>query len=169
MNRTLARTALTLALAGSAATVLVGGTAAGAPQTDPTLADVRRATAKYHDVSVALADGYLPAEHCVADQPGTMGLHYVHPDRMSSVDPLRPAILLYLPGADGPRLAGVEYFQPDAGQPRPAVLGQPFDGPMPGHEPGMPQHYDLHVWLWAHNPAGMFSAFNPAVSCEVRP
>jgi hypothetical protein len=167
MNRTITRTALTLALC-STATVLVAGTAAGARQSgSTTLADVRRATAKYHDVSAALADGYLPTEHCVADAPGSMGMHYVHPGRMQSVDPLRPAILLYLPGEDGPRLAGVEYWQADTGQLRPSALGHLFDGPMAGHEPGMPQHYDLHVWLWAHNPAGTYSAFNPAVSCEV--
>ncbi len=31
----------------------------------------------------------------------------------------------------------------------------------------MPNHWDLHVWAWAHNPNGMFAQFNPspAVSC----
>jgi hypothetical protein len=29
----------------------------------------------------------------------------------------------------------------------------------------MPIHYDLHVWLYKHNPAGMFAAWNPRVSC----
>jgi hypothetical protein len=29
----------------------------------------------------------------------------------------------------------------------------------------MPEHYDLHVWLWKHNPEGMFAQFNPRVSC----
>jgi hypothetical protein len=26
-------------------------------------------------------------------------------------------------------------------------------------------HYDLHVWLWKENPAGLFSPTNPAVKC----
>jgi hypothetical protein len=26
-------------------------------------------------------------------------------------------------------------------------------------------HYDLHVWLWKDNPAGLFSPTNPAVKC----
>ncbi len=28
----------------------------------------------------------------------------------------------------------------------------------------MPRHYDLHVWAWKHNPAGLFAPFNPKVS-----
>ena len=47
----------------------------------------------------------------------------------------------------------------------PGSLGQPFDGPMPGHNPTMPIHYDLHVWLWGNNPAGLFAPFNPNLSC----
>ena len=30
---------------------------------------------------------------------------------------------------------------------------------------GMPVHYDLHVWLWKHNPSGVFAPFNPDASC----
>ena len=29
----------------------------------------------------------------------------------------------------------------------------------------MPPHYDLHVWVWQANPAGIFAPFNPNVSC----
>jgi hypothetical protein len=39
---------------------------------------------------------------------------------------------------------------------------------MEGHHPIMPaalHHWDLHVWLWKENPAGVFSATNPAVKC----
>jgi hypothetical protein len=36
---------------------------------------------------------------------------------------------------------------------------------MPGHQPGMPIHYDLHVWLWMDNPSGMFAPWNPRVRC----
>ena len=48
---------------------------------------------------------------------------------------------------------------------RPSIFGVPFDGPMPGHNPTMPIHYDLHVWFWEDNPLGEFVPFNPAVSC----
>jgi hypothetical protein len=43
---------------------------------------------------------------------------------------------------------------------------------MEGHHPLMPldlHHYDLHVWLWKKNPAGLFSATNPDVKCPPGP
>jgi hypothetical protein len=49
--------------------------------------------------------------------------------------------------------------------PAPSVFGHTFQGPMPGHAPGMPWHYDLHVWAWAPNPSGTFAQWNPAISC----
>ncbi len=160
--------------------------------TDPAvsrqLAAVRAATAKYHDPATAIADGYLPTDVCVASPDGSMGMHYVNPGRVGALDPLRPDVLLYEPTPSGPRLVGVEYLQfalvqllgsdnwtpwfdqapPPAGStfaPAPALFGQRFDGPMPGHEPGMPWHYDLHVWLWQANPDGIFSMWNPNVHC----
>ena len=36
---------------------------------------------------------------------------------------------------------------------------------MTGHSPGMPVHYDLHVWLFDSNPDGVFAPWNPSVSC----
>ena len=49
--------------------------------------------------------------------------------------------------------------------PKPSILDQAFDGPMEGHAPGMPWHYDLHVWIWKPNKSGMFTQFNPGLSC----
>lgn len=163
-------TAASVALVGTAVASTASG-AQGASGTD-SLSVVRQVTAKYHDVDAALAAGYVPAGGCVASPAGTMGVHYLNPSLMSGpVDLRRPPILLYVPGDDGPRLVGVEYFKADADQDlgtddgRPSLLGQAFDGPMEGHGGGMPRHYDLHVWAWKHNPAGMFAEFNPAVSC----
>jgi hypothetical protein len=45
------------------------------------------------------------------------------------------------------------------------MFGVPFDGPMLGHSPQMPIHHDLHVWLYRHNPAGIFAMWNPQVEC----
>jgi hypothetical protein len=45
-----------------------------------------------------------------------MGMHYVNPARMGSIDPLRPGILLYAKAGKGVRLVGVEYFKADADQ-----------------------------------------------------
>ncbi|MBO4210431.1 hypothetical protein [Micromonospora echinofusca] len=150
---------------------------AGRPVSSSTLkelAAVRAATARYHDVAAALADGYAPAPVC-AELPGVggMGYHFVNEAHQQDgiFDVTRPEILLYAPGPDGLRLAGVEYLAVDADQDlttdddRPELFGVPFDGPMPGHEPGMPVHYDLHVWVWRHNPAGMFAVWNPGLSC----
>ena len=50
--------------------------------------------------------------------------------------------------------------------PTPQLFGQTFDGPMPGHIPEMGWHWDLHAWIWAYNPDGLFAAFNPAIQCR---
>jgi hypothetical protein len=36
---------------------------------------------------------------------------------------------------------------------------------MPGHEPGMPVHYDLHAWVYLDNPLGELAVWNPNVTC----
>lgn len=84
-----------------------------------------------------------------------------------AVDPSRPEILLYAPRANGRlELVGIEYFVPAASvTTTPTLFGRTFGGPMAGHNPSMPVHYELHAWLWAANPAGLFAPFNPNVSC----
>ena len=87
-------------------------------------------------------------------------------------DPDHPGILVYVPDHDGGlTLGAAEWFHADADQDlttdgdRPSLFGIPFDGPMPGHEPGMAIHYDLHAWLFSPNPAGLVQPWNPAVHC----
>ena len=51
-------------------------------------------------------------------------------------------------------------------------FGKSLEGPMEGHPPILPSdlyHYDLHVWLWKQNPAGMFNPVNPSVNCGKYP
>jgi hypothetical protein len=155
---------------------------AGSGVTDPTvlqdLAAVRRATDKYHDVNVALADGFIRTPQCVQEEGlGGMGIHFINPARIMNptINMLEPEILLYLETDDGMKLTAVEYMfpigRPDAPIPNPAppapvLFGQSFNGPMVGHEPGQPPHYDLHVWIWQANPAGIFTQYNPNVSCD---
>lgn len=147
------------------------------------LAIVLAETAKYHDVNRAVADGYLPDPVCASSPMGAMGIHYVNPQILQQpLDPRKPSILLYEPTARGLRLVGVEWMQPvivngapwmqpesipppPPFNPAPVLFGETFDGPMPGHNPQMPWHYDLHVWLWKRNPTGLFSAWNPNVHC----
>lgn len=137
------------------------------------LASLKKDLAPYADVAVALADGFIPVSECTTSPAGGMGVHYLNPARAAApVDAHKPAILLYGPGRDGrPTLLGAEWFQADADQDlstdadRPQLWGRSFDGPMPGHDPMMPVHYDLHVWLFDANPAGVFAPWNPSVTC----
>jgi hypothetical protein len=174
MSTTLARRTAAAGLSTAAAAVMlatgVTGAAAAPSAGSSDLAAVRAATAQFHDVDDALAAGYVPVSDC-EELPGVgaMGIHYLNPQLAADavVDPLRPEVLLYLPTGKHLQLVGVEYFVAEAATPtRPAVLGHPFDGPMAGHSPGMPWHYDLHLWIWKNNPDGVASAWNPALSCD---
>lgn len=136
------------------------------------MATLRRDLAPYADYRRALADGFVPVSDCTESPAGAMGVHFLNPARaMAPVDPTKPAVLLYLPTPTGYELMGAEWFQADADQDlstdndRPSLWGRPFDGPMPGHDPAMPIHYDLHVWLFTANPAGVFAPWNPSVHC----
>ena len=172
MRSTLARCALTLVAIGAVIGTAQAATAGGGTRGD-SVVTVRQVTAKYHDPTAALADGYLPTDICVSSPAGAMGYHYVNPTLLQQpIDIKRPAILVYQPDGDGGRrLVAAEYFKADADQDlttdgdRPTLLNTPFDGPMLGHEPGMPIHYDLHVWIWQHNPVGMLDQFNPSGTC----
>jgi hypothetical protein len=167
---------LALALAvGALGIVMVVPALAGNGSLPPELQDVRAAVAKYHSFEQAERDGYtVENEPCVSAPPGTMGIHAVNGALMDdgTIHVDRPEILLYVPSANGKlELVGVEYWKADADQSlatagdRPSLFGRAFDGPMPGHSPGMPIHYDLHVWVAEQNPIGVFALFNPAVSC----
>ena len=147
----------------------------------------RRSTAAFVREQRALDAGFVPDPICVANPAaGGMGIHYLDRGRMDDiqVDPRFPEILLYEERPGGQRvLVALEYFAPvlsngvpwmgSATQPPPTIdnpppvlFGRRFDGPMPGHAPGMPWHYDLHAWVWRHNPAGTFAPFNPKVRCR---
>lgn len=136
---------------------------------------IHQATKTLRDPASAVRAGYVPTDACVAlPGVGGMGYHYLSYANIADgvIDPAKPEVLVFVPTKDGGRTLGaVEYFQPDADQDlsttadRPALFGSPFEGPMPGHEPGMPIHYDKHVWLYQHNPAGMLAPWNPTVTC----
>lgn len=147
-------------------------------QVQKDLADLRKATLRYLDVNNARADGFFPVSGCVLNEDGTggMGIHYMNLERVmdSSINLLEPELLLYAPSGNGVKLVGVEYFLaigpsdfiPPNAPPAPELLGTHFDGPMFGHDPEMPSHYDFHVWLWEANPDGIFTQYNPNVKCD---
>jgi hypothetical protein len=136
---------------------------------------IRDATKHFKDVNVAIAAGYVPTEDCVAAPGlGGMGYHYVNPVLAADakVDPTLPEILVYYRDSNNRlKLGSVEYFVADADQnlatdgDRPTLMGHPFEGPMPGHSPDMPVHYDLHAWVFKSNPLGNLATWNPEISC----
>jgi hypothetical protein len=158
--------------------------AAQASAEEPSEAEIkaaREALAKYQDPYVAIRDLYLSTVGCVHYDgekmaghmeyaKGAMGIHFVNLTIQGPPDPKRPNVLIYEPDGNKLRLVAVEWLVPlAAAKGRPSVLGQPFQGPMEGHEPLIPKdflHYDLHAWLFKDNPLGMFSATNPDVTCD---
>ena len=124
---------------------------------------------------------------------GGMGIHYFRPDLLGITAPpnprvtgsgthtdfRKPAILIYEPRADGSlELVAVEnlVFEKawkEAGNTeRPTFHGVPyehmFDDPATAADEAhmFEPHFDRHVWLYKTNPKGVFTPFNPAVTCE---
>ena len=146
----------------------------GAASTDGSmLAELRRVTAKYQRIEVAENDGFFaPDPHCIAmPGAGAMGVHYVHLGRVNDgvADPSAPDVLLYEPQPNGRmQLVGVEFvvWRSDWGDPPgPTFLGEEFAHSFGEAAHGLPDHYELHIWVWRHNPTGMLAPFNPLVSC----
>jgi hypothetical protein len=132
------------------------------------LAELRQATAQFHNFEKAQQAGYDTAiTPCWESRSrGGMGYHYARPEllRDSTVSLLEPETLMYEPGPGGQmRLVGMEYivFIEDwQGTSPPMLLGQEF------HQHSFLPIYKLHIWLWRDNPRGMFADWNPKVSCE---
>ena len=138
---------LTVAAAGG----IVTAWAHSRPELSPELEAIRATFEKYQDPIVALRDGYFSTLGCVRYPDGDMGLHFLNPALIGPTpDPMAPPILLYEAAGGKLRLAAVEWFVPLATgvQGRPELFGQPFEGPMEGHEPLLWKdlhHYDLHA------------------------
>lgn len=124
---------------------------------EPSLAEVRRATERFRDVTVALAEGYVadPMNVCetaeMMGRPaslGAMGIHYFRPDllglsaapspRVNGVgthtDFRQPGILIYEPQADGSlelvaveNLVFAEAWRASGRAARPTFHGVPYD------------------------------------------
>jgi hypothetical protein len=128
---------------------------------------IRRATAPFQDLELAVAAGYSrDGGTCLEHPPeGAMGYHHMNHAWMDDVLELeRPEILNFERSADGGyELTGVEYIVPrsawSASEP-PSILGQELKT-----APGMEIWY-LHVWVWRDNPNGLFADWNPSVACR---
>ncbi|MFB6198683.1 MAG: hypothetical protein ABEI52_10510 [Halobacteriaceae archaeon] len=133
---------------------------------DVTVGEAKQTLSKYKDLKTALQDGYRSTHEFISSPKGGMGIHFVNPKLMKQKpDPTQPPILMYNLSKTGQySLMGAEWFVPaKAVETTPTLFGQKFDGPMPGHSPNQPKHYDLHAWLFKDNPNGTFAAFNPEV------
>ena len=146
----------------------------------PLIEKVRAATARFLDVNVARAEGWIPATPCVSGpNSGAMGVHFVLPSRVPDgvLNANEPEALIYEPLRSGAlRLVGVEFIvlagdwarlHPEGGTPS-------VDGHLTNYvgEPnryGLPAFYELHVWAWEHNPNGSFADWNTKVSCDNQP
>jgi hypothetical protein len=155
---------------------IAGFAAAGGGQSS--LADVRNATAKYHDIAVARAlhdeveltqvQPYGEGT-CIANLtgPGAMGIHLLLQDRVDTIlVPEEPEALLYEKRRDGSyKLTGVEYVV--AGDTQPTLYGQAFAATNLARfgNPGATV-WTLHAWIWKPNGDGIFEPWNTRVSCD---
>ncbi|WAZ23422.1 hypothetical protein STRCI_004763 [Streptomyces cinnabarinus] len=149
---------LTAAITASFALAAVPAQAAADP--DPfvwtKLTPTYTATGAYAYEPFAAKGGYERTDECVPN----MGYHYVNPKYINSLDPARPAALLYEDGKRGKReLVAVEWVVEDKGQATPKLFGRKFD------EGQLPGHFTLHAWIYKSNPKGLLEAFNPKVKC----
>jgi hypothetical protein len=122
------------------------------------LARARRATAKYHDIANALADGYVDGNFHASGE----GHHYINNLLVDGhFDPEQPEVLLYAarPGEDGLRLVALEYISPDT---FPVPEGFTGDDDVWQMEEPLPI-WVLNAWIWLHNPNGTFTFLNPRV------
>ena len=133
----------------------------------------------------AASIGYPPEQ-------GAMGIHFARDDVLGITAPpnprvdgnglhtdfSKPSILIYEPRADGSlELVAVENlvfkkaWHEAGNKQRPSLHGVPYDfmedNPATEADEGhmFTPHYDRHVWLYRHNPNGMYAQFNPNVSC----
>jgi len=116
------------------------------------VARARNATAKYHDINQALADGYVLFMYV----PGE-GLEYVKESLIDcTFDLEHPEALHYVESVNGLRLVGVEYVIPIAcpGTPPAGFSGDEDEWEFMAE--GFPI-WALNAWLWVGNPNGIFA------------
>jgi len=158
--------------------VVAGGNDLSAPQSEHPATGlvkaVRQATARFHDLNVAEAEGYGLFLGCVnGEDEGAMGVHYVNGDLVGdgALDAEHPEAVIYEQRDGRLRLIAAEFvvladdWNAHNSSP-PVLMGQSFHFTDAPNRYGLPAFYDLHVWAWKDNPNGMFVEFNPDVSCE---
>jgi hypothetical protein len=161
---------------------------------EPSIDAVRAATQKYRDVDAAIADGYVrdvmdncetPAHMGVIDDLGARGIHFLRPDLLgiegdetrldvtrAHVDFLQPSALLYEPQADKTlelvaisNTVSAEAWAREGHTNPPTYQGTAYRYTPDNVGMGTKAWYELQVWLYRENPAGMFAPYNPNATC----
>jgi hypothetical protein len=128
------------------------------PQNLAALASARKATARFHRVEQAEAEGYINLNFCEEGE----GCHWLNPSLLDGqFDPTRPEILLYVRDGEGWRLVGVEYVVPLSMSPGVAPEGFTGDADHWREDSEGVGLWELTAWIWLHNPNGMFEQHNP--------
>ena len=150
---------------------------------------IKESTAKYRDVKVALADGYVE----LGVEVKGMGVHFVKEMEPATLDLDHPPMLVYEKDASAPEgfnLVGAMYIL--KGEPGPD--GQPVGNPFPKSLAVWHRHahvcmfsklehttllsdaeckqrgghlntlWMVHTWVWKDSPRGVFSPKNPLVA-----
>lgn len=150
-----------------------------APEVRQKIAELRQWSARFHDVDEAIAAGYVNLgcidETIAGVDPSVargMGYHLIRGDLLGddAADIDSPELLVYAPHArdaelpKAERLAkarfiGFEYFVPDPDRllDAPEFFGEAFDYSETFSA------WVRHIYLWGHNPEGMFENYNGAV------
>lgn len=124
---------------------------------------------------------------------GAMGVHYFRPDLLGITGPpnprvngtsthtdfRKPAVLIYEPQADGSlqlvaveNLVFIKSWEQAGNRQPPSFQGVVFDRMVDDPATTLDEahmfepHFDRHVWIYRENPRGVFSSFNPNVSCK---
>ena len=157
MKRVLSRSIVSLLVLTCFAAPGIGMPPDGGLQSE--LASARRATARYHNLSHAVADGYVDIDVFVPGQ----GFHYLNPSLLDDTfEADKPELLVYAADPSGRlRLVAVEYAVPvDLVSEAPAGFEGDDDHWHVNEAFGL---WTLHTWVWLENPNGMFAEFSPRV------
>ena len=158
-----------------------------------TLDALRQLTAKFHDLDAAknaqyglfIKDPLTAPDGCISDMSlGGMGYHYTRGNNLDddTIDLLDPEFLVYAPENEAgvndvtrARLAAFDYFLlysakwPAPGTPgfqkAPSFHDFPSTSDLPdvAFSPSRFGGWMVHIWLWEHNPDGMFANWNTSV------
>lgn len=152
---------------GLALVPMLAGNAASAETKsgNPLLDHVREVNDRFKNVAAAVAEGYAPIPCASGLQGGAMGIHYINQAYLKDnvIDIGKPEAVMYEPTPQGGlTLIAVEYitFKGPA-----ALEGHLFNINTAPNRYGLDHFYELHVWAWKPNPAGVFADMNPDVSC----